>query len=154
MALRRASKWSFYWRIWLETTLCAYVVGNVLQAILHTPERRDLIGRSTLSLVVLAIFVGPLFETLVFQCLPLELGRALRMRPWAQFFVSIVPFAIGHWFAGIPTVVAAGVVGGFFFAFTYVRWKRESLFVAVAMTFLLHAAFNSVGVLGMLLFGR
>lgn len=62
-----------------------------------------------------------------------------------------MPFALGHRLAGIPTVVAAGFIGGFYFAFTYDRWRQESLFVAVAMTFLLHSSFNLVGVLGMLL---
>jgi len=48
-------------------------------------------------------------------------------------------------------VFAAGFVGGFYFSFTYERWRRESVVVAVVMTFLLHSTFNLVGALAMIL---
>ena len=150
-SLRSQQKWAFIWRVWIETTLFAYIVANILQAILRSPGRTDLDGYSPLALVGLTVFVGPLFETLVFQCVALELAGSLRLRRFLQFAVSIVPFAIAHFFAGIPTFVSAGVIAGFYFAFTYDHWKQESFFVGVAMTFILHSSFNLVGVLGMLL---
>jgi hypothetical protein len=104
-----------------------------------------------LGLLGLVLIVGPLFETLAFQCLPLEFTSTLRVRRSIRFLCSVIPFALAHHFAGMPTVLAAGIVGGFYFAFTYERWRKESLFVAVVMTFLLHSSFNLVGVLGMLL---
>jgi hypothetical protein len=57
-----------------------------------------------------------------------------------------------HHFAGVPTVVAAGFIGGFFFAFTYERWRSESIAAALMMTILLHSSFNLVGAVAMLLF--
>jgi membrane protease YdiL (CAAX protease family) len=94
---------------------------------------------------------GPLVETMVFQCLSLEFTANLRIKRSIRIALSVVPFALLHHFAGIPTVVAAGFVGGFYFAFTYERWRTESLIAAVVMTFLLHSSFNLVGALSMIL---
>jgi hypothetical protein len=154
MRLEDKSKGSFLWRVWLEAVLIAYVLGNLVHAVFPSNQRTDLNGMSVLGLVGLVLIVGPLFETLAFQCLPLELTARLQVRRWFRFLVSIVPFALLHHFAGVSTVVAAGVVGGFYFAFTYERWRKESTIVAVGMTFVLHSSFNLVGVLGMLLFSR
>jgi hypothetical protein len=148
--LERLGKWSFLWRSWLEAVVIAYVIGEVLQGFFPAGPRTDLQGLPLVQLVALVAVIGPLFETVAFQCLPLELTAALGLRRAARLIISIVPFALMHQFAGVPTVVAAGVVGGFYFAFTYERWRRESLMAGVLMTFLLHSSYNLVGVLGML----
>jgi hypothetical protein len=149
--LAKRGKWSFLWRTWLEAVLLAYVVANAVQAVFPAGPRSDLAQMTLLGMLGFVLVVGPFFETLAFQCLSLELTTALRVRRIIRFISSIVPFALLHSSAGLPTVVAAGIVGGFYFAFTYERWRRESLIVAVVMTFLLHSSFNLVGVLGMLL---
>ena len=146
------SRWEYFWRVWIETLAVAYLVAWVTQRITHSPPRGDLAGYGPISLVVMAVILGPLFETLVFQCLPMEAGQTLRFSRPLKFAVSIVPFSLAHFFAGIPTVVSAGVVGGFYFALTYYRWKRESLLMAILMTWLLHASFNATTLLAMFLF--
>lgn len=128
----------------------AYVVANLTQAVFPAGPRADIMRMPAITLFALVLVAGPLTETLLFRCLPLEATAAVRARRSLRFAASIVPFAISHHFAGIPTVVAAGVVGGFYFAFTYERWRKESLMVAVGMTCLLHSSFNLVGVLGLL----
>ncbi len=148
--LNARSKRSYFWRVWLETTLFAYIVGNLLQGLFHFRTRTDLDHYGPMALVTLTVIAGPIVETVIFQCLPLEFAESLKFRRFWQFALSIVPFAIGHLFAGIPTSVSAGVIGGFYFAFTYSRWKRESLFVGLVMTILLHSSFNLVGALAML----
>ena len=148
--LEKLGKWTFLWRSWLEAVFLAYVVGITFQAMFPTAPRSDLNGLSLVSLLTRVALIGPLFETLMFQCLPLEISMALGIRRGARLIISVVPFALMHYFAGIPTVVAAGAVGGFYFAFTYERWKKESLIAGVLMTFLLHSSYNLVGVLGML----
>ena len=149
--LAEKKKWPFLWRTWLEAVLLAYIVGNIVQFIFPAGPRSDLAKMTLVGLLGLVLIVGPLFETLVFQCLPLEFTSTLRVRRSLRFLFSVVPFALAHHFAGMPTLLAAGIVGGFYFAFTYERWRKESLVVAVAMTFLLHSSFNLVGVLGMFL---
>jgi hypothetical protein len=149
--LAEKEKWSFLWRTWLEAVLLAYVVATIVQFVFPAGPRSDLAKMTLLGLLGLVLIVGPLFETLAFQCLPLEFTSTFRVRRSIRFLFSVVPFALAHQFAGMPTVLAAGIVGGFYFAFTYERWRKESLVVAIAMTFLLHSSFNLVGVLGMLL---
>lgn len=148
------AKWPFLWRTWLEAVILAYVVAQIAELFFPAGPRSDLAEMTLLGLLGLVLFLGPLFETLAFQCIPLEVTSTLRVRHSLRFLFSIVPFALGHHFAGMATVLGAGIVAGFYFAFTYERWRKESLFVAVAMTFLLHSSFNLVAVLGMLFLPR
>lgn len=148
--LAEKQKGSFLCRTWLEAVLLAYLVGNLVQRVWPAGPRSDIETMTVWGLIGLVLILGPLFETLVFQCIPLEFAAALHVRRSLRVMVSVVPFAFAHAFAGIPTVLAAGMVGGFYFAFTYERWRKESLVVAVAMTFILHSSFNLVGVLGLL----
>jgi hypothetical protein len=144
-------KWGFLWRTWLEAIALAYLVGNLAQLIAPAGARSDLAKMAPWELIAMVLVIGPFFETLVFQCLTFEFTTSLPVRRWIRFAFSIIPFALAHRFAGFPTVISAGLVGGSYFAFTYERWRKESLFIAVVMTFLLHSSFNLVGVLGMLL---
>ena len=152
--LEVCGKWSFFWRAWLGATLVGFLVGNAAQWLFPAGPRSDLAGLSLARLIALVAFVGPMFETLAFQCLPIEMTSRLGFRRWLRLVISIVPFALMHHFAGVPTVVAAGAIGGFYFAFTYERWKKESIIAGVVMTFLLHSSFNLTSVLGMLIFHR
>ena len=144
-------KWAFLWRTWLEAVALAYLVQNLAQVIAPAAPRTDLMNLAPVELIAMVLVIGPLFETLAFQCLPWEFAKSLSVRRSIRLAFSVIPFALAHRFAGFPTVVSAGLVGGGYFAFTYERWRKESLFVAVLMTFLLHSSFNLVGVLGMLL---
>lgn len=149
--LDQKNKWSFFWQVWLHAVLLAYVAGNLAHLICPAGPREDLVSKSALDLCLLVLVVGPLAETIFFQCLPLEFTRAAHARRWVRMGASVIPFALMHHLAGVPTVIAAGFIGGFFFAFTYERWRRESLLVAVLMTVLLHSSFNLVGAVAMLL---
>ncbi len=148
----QAGKWTYLWRSWLEVVLLAYVAACLVQALAPAGPRHDLAGLPVPTLLALVLVIGPLFETVAFQCLPLEFGALLPVRRSIRLALSLVPFALAHRFAGLPTVMAAGVVGGFYFAFTYERWRRESLGAALLMTFLLHSSFNLVGALGLIFF--
>jgi hypothetical protein len=148
--LEKLGKWSFFWRAWLQATAIAFLMGNVCQLLFPAGPRSDLEGLGVLHLIALVAVIGPIFETLVFQFLPLEIASALGFRRWIRMAISIVPFALMHSFAGVPTVVAAGAVGGFYFAFTYERWKKQSLLAGVVMPFLLHSSYNLVGLLALI----
>jgi hypothetical protein len=150
-ALDRMPRWTFLWRVWIEAVVLAYAAANLAQHVFPAGPRMDLVTQTSWRLCILVLLVGPLTETMLFQCLPTELAVAAKARRLLRIAVSVVPFALMHRFAGVPTVVAAGFVGGFYFAFTYDRWRRESLFVGVMMTFLLHSSFNLVGAIALLL---
>jgi len=134
----------------LEAVVLAYVVGWVAQKFFPAGPRGDLANLMVPSLLVLVLIAGPLSETLMFQLLPLEFGAALQVRRSIRVGLSIISFALMHSFAGFPTVAAAGIVGGAYFAFTYEQWRKESMLAAVMMTFFLHSSFNAVGVVGVL----
>jgi len=152
--LEACGKWPFFWRAWLGSTATAFLVGNAAQLVFPAAPRSDLASLSLVQLIALVALIGPLFETLAFQCFPSEVTSRLGFRRSIRLAVSIVPFALMHHFAGVPTVVAAGIVGGFYFAFTYERWRKESIFAGVMMTFLLHSSYNLSGVLAMFVFHR
>jgi hypothetical protein len=145
------NRWPFLWRIWLHAIVISYSAAALVQFFVPTGPRDDLVGKSGVELCLLVLVVGPFTETMLFQFLPLELTRAAAVRRSLRFAISVIPFAYMHLFAGMPTVVAAGFVGGLFFAFTYERWRSESVFVAIAMTVLLRSSFNLVGAVAMLL---
>lgn len=149
--LAQRPKWAFLLQAWLETTVLAYLTANLIHTVFDLPRRTDLDGLSPVRLVAMAVVIGPLIETVIFQFLPLEIGRSLRWPRILRFVLSIVPFGLAHHRAGLPTMIGAGIVGGFFFAFTYDRWRRESLAVAVLMTVLLHSSFNCLGTIALLL---
>jgi membrane protease YdiL (CAAX protease family) len=149
--LEQKNKWPFFWRAWLHAVVVAYAVGNLAHLMFPAGRREDLASKSAFDLCLLVLVIGPVVETVFFQFLPLEFTRAANARRWIRIGVSVIPFALMHHFAGVPTVVAAGFVGGVFFAFTYERWRSESIVVALLMTFLLHSSFNLVGVVAMLL---
>ena len=152
--LEKFEKKKFLWHSWLEVSLVAYLLFNVLQFLFPSGPRTDLTGLSPLHLIALPLILGPLVETLLFQCFSLEFSNSIRLRRGIRFGVSIVPFALMHHHSGLPTVLAAGGIGGFYFAFTYERWRRESLFAAIGMTFLLHSSFNTTAVIALILFSR
>lgn len=149
--LERHGRWAFLWRTWIHAVVISYAAASLTQLVVPAGPRTDLMRLPALELCLLVLAIGPFTETLLFQFLPLEVARAAAVRRWLRFAISIVPFAFMHLFVGLSTVVAAGFVGGFFFAFTYERWRKESAFVAVMMTFLLHSSFNLVGAIAMLL---
>jgi hypothetical protein len=148
--LDQKDKWLFLWQVWLHAVVIAYAAGNLAQLVFPAGPREDLVSQSALDLCLLVLVLGPVAETILFQCLPLEFGRAANVRRWIRVGASVMPFALMHHLAGVPTVVAAGFVGGFFFAFTYERWRSESMLVALLMTVLLHSSFNLVGAVAML----
>lgn len=148
--LGRRSKPVFLAQAWAEAVVVGYAVANFVQYFWPAAPRQDLAGLTPLRLCGLVLVAGPLFETLAFQCLPYELAAHAGVRRGLRLAVAIVPFALLHASAGLPTALAAGFVGGSYFAITYERWRRESVLVAVIMTFLLHASFNLVGAVAML----
>jgi hypothetical protein len=111
--LAKIGKWSFLWRTWLEAVIFAYLIGVAAHAVFPAEPRSDLAAMPLIGLLALVLFVSPLWETIVFQCFSLEFTKALRVRRTIRFAFSVVPFALLHRFAGIPTVLSAGIVGGF-----------------------------------------
>ncbi len=139
---RHRSKGEFLWRITLERTLIGIAVAILLSA-LGDPPRTDLNKRSDFELVLKSCLLAPVFETLIFQAFPVMIVRLVGGGFRMCIVAGLVPFALAHFPSGFGTGVAAGIVGGFYLAFTYVNWRSESLRAALGMTIAVHALSNA-----------
>lgn len=140
---RQRTPWDFCWRITIEGFLISLAVGIVL-GFLDLADR-DL-DMSLPVFVLFAVVLAPLLETLVLQALPVWIARLAKARFSTQVIASLVPFCFAHLVEGIGTAIAAGLVGGFYFAFTYAHWRESSRWTAFWTTSLSHAMHNAAAI--------
>lgn len=126
--------------------MLSYGVSMAVVKLGDFPPRTDLDQYGPVGLVVTVVIFGPIIETLLFQALPTGIGRALKWRRRWQFLVTMLPFAAVHFLIGLPTGMSAGLVGGSYFAFTYLKFRDASFAKAVAATSLVHGCYNLVAV--------
>lgn len=143
--LQQKSKWLFFWTIWPQAVLFGYGASILAQVVFHAGSRSDILRLSLPALCVGALILAPLLETLFFQLIPIELTAALHFGPRVRLACSAIPFGLMHLTTGIASA-ASGLVCGFYLAYTYDRWRTESLSAATRMTCLLHSAYNLVAV--------
>ena len=96
-------------------------------------------GQIFLAVVVLA----PAIETLLLQALPIFIARKFKAPFAFQIAASMAVFATLHIFEGILTAIAAGLVGGFYFAFSYAHWCQKSHWTAFWVTAFSHTFNNA-----------
>jgi hypothetical protein len=145
-AHRRRTPWAFFWRVWLETALATAAVGYLLSAIYDDPsgtEIEDEFRNRPVFFFINSCIVAPLAETLL-QSVPVMLARRFGATFWRQGLVATIPFAALHFPAGLSSGLCAGVVGGFYLAFSYAHWREISLGRAYWMTCAAHALSNLV----------
>ena len=138
---RERPPWDFCWRIAIEGTIVALVVSFIIE-IFGLPERE--IDMGLWPLLFLCVVVAPIFETLVLQAFPVWIARLCKARFSIQVLSSVIPFAILHAMEGIQTGIAAGLIGGFYFAFTYVHWREKRRWTAFWVTAISHAIYNAI----------
>jgi hypothetical protein len=138
---RRKTPWQFCWRVALEGTVASAIVLVPLLA--SGASTRDM-PNSIESFVVEAVLVAPWLETLLFQSLPIGLCRLLGLSTSTQAIASVVPFCLAHLPLGVAPGIAAGLVGGFYFAFTYLWWRRRDWWTAFWVTSVSHAIRNGI----------
>jgi hypothetical protein len=133
--------WGFCWRIAIEGTLVTLAVGVIL-GLLGLGER-DL-KMDFAVLVFAGVIAAPLLETLLFQAFPVWIARLCKARLSIQIVASVVPFFLVHAIEGIGTGIAAGLIGGFYFAFTYVHWRVRGRWAAFWVTAVSHSIHNGI----------
>jgi hypothetical protein len=137
------TKAGFLWRISLEGLVVPLLLAALLELFLEIPVREDLdLSNLTWQVFVGMVVFAPFFETLIFQSLPVMIARACGASFWIQVLASLVPFAAVHFTINWGTGLFAGVVSGFYLAFTYVHWRRTSARAALWMTVGMHAIHN------------
>lgn len=124
--------------------LVVILATNALLSRLGGPGRPDLAGMTPANLIVLAVFLGPITETFLFQALFCGLARRLQLRFWWQVAVTMLPFATIHFHYGLRIGLQAGVVLGYFLSYVYVIQRRTSFIRAISWTSLFHMLNNGV----------
>lgn len=132
---------AFLWRVTLEGFLVAGAVAMVTG--LLGIEGRDIKPAEFPILVISAIFIAPLLETLLLQMLPVGVARSCGASRRGQMIAAIILFALPHFLISVGVGLAAGLIGGFYFAFSYTHWRRQSLAQAYWMTAAQHAIHNT-----------
>lgn len=140
----RRSPGDYLWRVTLEAFLIAMAVA-ILLSLLGVADREIEVDFETFA--VLAILVAPWLETLLLQMLPVGLARLCGAGRSVQLILSMVVFAALHFIEGVGTGLAAGIVLGFYLAFTYTHWRRHSRTRAFWMTTAQHMIHNTVAVM-------
>ncbi len=148
---RERKPWDFCWRISIEGTLVALAVCVILN-LLGLGER-DL-KMDSAELLFIGVIVAPLLETLIFQAFPIWIARLCKASFSIQVVASVVPFFLAHAIEGIGTGIAAGLISGFYFAFTYVHWREHRQWTAFWVTAVSHAIHNGILIPLALAFGE
>ena len=144
---RQLSPWDFCWRIAIEGTIVS-LFAAILLSVAGAPYRE--MDYDPAVILISGLFAAPILETLLLQALPVWIARRRNARFSTQMICSIVPWTILHALEGIQTGIAAGLIGGFYFAFTYVHWREKSRWTAYWVTALSHFIHNAL-VLGLAL---
>ena len=140
---RERTPWDFCWRITIEGTIVSLIVAIAAYSI-GVPERD--IAMDFETLVILAVLVAPVLETLLLQVFPTSISRRCGATFPVQVAVATIVFAVAHLAEGPAAFIAAGIVGGFYFGFTYVHWRTYSRWTALWVTALSHAIHNAIAV--------
>ena len=141
----------FCWRIGLESVAVSLAVA-FLTELWGIPER-DFPDWSVGTIFLFIIVLAPPFETLLLQALPIYIARKLKATFRMQIIIATLVFVIFHLAEGVATVIAAGLIGGFYFSFTYAHWRTKSRWQAFWVTTGSHVIHNGIVFILMLIFG-
>jgi hypothetical protein len=138
----------FIFRVAIEL----FLVGSVVLLPLVFLFSSDTDADDDASSLALLVLWAPLFETLLFQIFLVRIAQFLTQSSRLLILVAWLPFAAAHFMNGVASGIAAGLIGGYFIAFSYVVWVRRSHLKAIAVTVAVHALSNvAVVVLGLFL---
>jgi hypothetical protein len=135
--------WDFCWRIGVESTVVSLAAAVVLSMIFG-PTKREFLDYSIEAVFILLILIAPPLETLLFQAIPIFFVRLFKGSLRTQILVSTALFAACHFPEGIDIGIAAGIIGGLYFAFAYAHWRTKSRWHPLWITTVAHAIHNGI----------
>lgn len=149
---RHRDPWGFCWRITIERLAISLLAGSPLLIIAAcTAGDVDLgdIEVPSLAEFIAVAWIAPVLETLLLQALPIELARRCKAGTTSQALASILPFwglhaadrLLAGWAAGLAQYTH--LVGGFYLAVSYIRWRRFGRWPAFWVTTFSHALGNA-----------
>lgn len=95
------------------------------------------------ELVLIAVVLGPILETIVAQWAPVALARRLVPRDSFAVLLSAWLFGWLHFTQGALLVLIMFTTG-MVLAWTFVVWRERGLWQAIAMTTIVHALLNAI----------
>ncbi|OHB58439.1 MAG: hypothetical protein A2Z38_04890 [Planctomycetes bacterium RBG_19FT_COMBO_48_8] len=138
---RKRKPWNFCWRVAIEGLIVSFIIVYVLLFFIEQ-KNRDFFNWPISYAILVILILAPVFETLLFQTLPVAVARWRKARFRVQILVSLIPFTLVHLVEGIAVGVGAGLIGGFYLAINYVHWREKSLWTALWTTTIAHAIRN------------
>lgn len=135
--------WEFCWKITLEGLLVSVPILFVLLLLFGMPEALEESSTLRLEDLFSAALFAPIVETLLLQALPIGIVRLFKGSFKIQVIVSTIVFAAPHFLLDWATGIGAGVVGGFYSAFTYSYWRNISRGKAFWVTTASHGLHNA-----------
>jgi len=136
------SRLTFCWQITVENLIVSLAVTGVIYLIWQPAPRTNLENITASTYLWSIIFLGPILETVLLQAIPVFIARLFGFRFFGQLLFSIVPFAVLHFTRSISAGIGAGIIGGFYSAFTYIHWQSKSAWTALWVTAFSHCLYN------------
>ena len=144
--LRTLDPWPYFWRVSLEGFIVGRLLLYAVELIVHFPPSTSFIRYDIPKFLLVALIAGPVAELVLWQWLPVMIARRLGVRFWYQVLISWIIFFVPHFGNGVRNAIGAGLFGGFYTTFTYVRWREKSLWTACYMTYAMHAFGNAIAI--------
>ncbi len=142
--------WRFCWQSALEGLVISWVVLVALSPFEFEP-RRAFDRMSAEKILLLAVVFAPVVETVLFQVIPIHCCRWFKGSFTIQVVISTALFAAAHFHENFLVGMSAGLVGGFYLAFTYAHWAdKRGMWTACWTTAVHHGIRNGISV-GLLL---
>jgi hypothetical protein len=133
----------FIFSVCLEQLSISLVVGYIISLIFPDKYFKDPFDWNHIFFFRLyAIFVGPIIETLLFQAIPIKILWRLTKSKKICLIGSILLFAVVHIFQGWLNGFPSGVIGGFYYAFSYFIWRERNVKYAFLITAGIHMIYN------------
>lgn len=90
------------------------------------------------------VVFAPILETLLLQSLPVRIAEIFTGKTDVLFLCAWLPFALLHFTNSFLSGIGAGLIGGYYIAFTYVVFLRRSHGQAFFATAAVHALGNAI----------
>jgi hypothetical protein len=133
---------TFCWQITVENLIISLAITGLIYLIWQPSPRTNLQNITVSTYLWSIIILGPIIETILLQVIPVFIARSLKFKFLGQLIFSIAPFAALHFTRSISAGVGAGIIGGFYSAFTYIHWHSKSAWTAFWVTAFSHGLYN------------
>lgn len=128
----------------VESLLISIAISETMVHVLGFSDQSTLAKYSRAELIVMALFVAPILETVFLQAIPVAIVRWLDLRDAMRWIVIVTPFAVGHFYNSFTSGVSAGIVAGAYFGVCYWIYRRQSYWRAIVVTTCVHFLRNAI----------